>query len=105
MSLQFGVFFFCGVDMPDAGLDGTASQDRRYGQADFLRDYADLEPYARAADNLGYKSMWLAGHPLQYQGYQAVPNALLPATFQPRRTRKLQFGAMLHLFPQWHPLG
>ena len=56
-TMQPGVFFFCGVDMPDAGLGGTPSQDRRHGQADFLRVYADLEAYAQAADRLGYSSL------------------------------------------------
>ena len=59
MALQIGVFFFCGVDMPDAGAGGTPPQDRRYGQADFLKVYADLEAYVRAADGLGYESLWL----------------------------------------------
>jgi alkanesulfonate monooxygenase SsuD/methylene tetrahydromethanopterin reductase-like flavin-dependent oxidoreductase (luciferase family) len=102
--LKFGVFFFCGVDMPDAGLGGTAPQDRRYGQADFLRVYADLEAYARAADRLGFDSMWLAEHHFQYEGYEVVPNAILMAAFLAERTKTLKFGAMFNVLPQWHPL-
>jgi NarL family two-component system response regulator LiaR len=49
LNVQFGVFFFCGVDMPDAGINGTPPQDRRYGQADFLKVYADLELAGEAA--------------------------------------------------------
>jgi len=101
---QFGVFFFCGVDMPDAGLGGTPSQDRRYGQAEYLRVYADLEAYARAADRLGYRSMWLAEHHFQHEGYEVVPNAILMAAFLAERTRQLKFGAMFNVLPQWHPL-
>src|SRR6266702_1651471 len=80
------------------------AQDRRYGQADFLRVYADLEAYARAADRLGYTSLWLAEHHFQHEGYEVVPNAILMAAFLAERTRLLRFGAMFNVLPQWHPL-
>jgi alkanesulfonate monooxygenase SsuD/methylene tetrahydromethanopterin reductase-like flavin-dependent oxidoreductase (luciferase family) len=99
-----GVFVFCGVDMPDAGLDGTPPQDRRYGQRDFLQVYADLEAYARAADELGYESFWLAEHHFQFEGYEVVPNAILMAAFLAERTRRIKFGAMFNVLPEWHPL-
>ena len=92
VALQFGVFFFCGVDMPDAGAHGTPPQDRRYGQADFLKVYADLEAYAHAAERLGYNSLWLAEHHFQYEGYEVVPNAILMSAFLAGRTSRLQFG-------------
>jgi len=104
MTLEFGVFFFCGVDMPDAGLGGTPPQDRRYGQADVRRVYADLDAYARSAENLGYRSLWLAEHHFQYEGYEVVPNAILLAAFLSERTRHIKFGAMFNVLPEWHPL-
>ncbi|HEX8968580.1 MAG TPA: LLM class flavin-dependent oxidoreductase [Chloroflexota bacterium] len=104
MSLQFGVFFFCGVDMPDAGASGTPPQDRRSGQSAYLKVYADLEAYARAADSLGFDSMWLAEHHFQYEGYEVVPNAILMSAFLAERTTALKFGAMFNVLPQWHPL-
>ena len=104
LSLKLGVFFFCGVDMPDAGLGGTPPQDRRYGQAAFLKVYADLEAYAKAADRLGFESMWLAEHHFQYEGYEVVPNAILMSAFLAERTRRLKFGAMFNVLPQCHPL-
>ncbi|HTD79493.1 MAG TPA: LLM class flavin-dependent oxidoreductase, partial [Chloroflexota bacterium] len=104
LSLKLGVFFFCGVDMPDAGLSGTPPQDRRSGQAAFLKVYADLEAYARAADRLGFESMWLAEHHFQHEGYEVVPNAILMSAFLAERTRSLKFGAMFNVLPQWHPL-
>jgi alkanesulfonate monooxygenase SsuD/methylene tetrahydromethanopterin reductase-like flavin-dependent oxidoreductase (luciferase family) len=104
LALQFGVFFFCGVDMPDAGAQGTPPQDRRYGQAEFLKVYADLEAYARTADKLGFDSLWLAEHHFQYEGYEVVPNAILLAAFLAERTRQIRFGAMFNVLPQWHPL-
>ncbi len=98
------MFFFCGVDMPDAGLDGTPPQDRRYGQQDVLKVYADLEAYARAADELQYDSFWLAEHHFQFEGYEVVPNTILLSAFLAERTRKIKFGAMFNVVPQWHPL-
>lgn len=32
--MRVGVFLFGGVEMADAGLDGTPPLDRRYGQAE-----------------------------------------------------------------------
>ena len=90
--------------MPDAGLSGTPPQDRRYGQADFLKVYADLEAYARAAERLGFDSMWLAEHHFQHEGYEVVPNAILMAAFLAGRTGSLRFGAMFNVLSQWHPL-
>jgi alkanesulfonate monooxygenase SsuD/methylene tetrahydromethanopterin reductase-like flavin-dependent oxidoreductase (luciferase family) len=102
--LELGVFFFCGVDMPDAGIHGTPPQDRRYGQQDFLNVYADLDAYARAADGLGYDSLWLAEHHFQYEGYEVVPNTILLSAFLAERTKRIKFGAMFNVVPQWHPL-
>src|SRR5579872_6248845 len=104
LNLQFGVFFFCGVDMPDAGIGGTPPQDRRSGQAEYLRVYADLEAYAKGAERLGFDSIWLAEHHFQYEGYEVVPNAILMSAFLAERTHRLKFGAMFNVLPQWHPL-
>src|SRR3979411_166655 len=90
--------------MPDAGLGGLPSQDRRYGQADFLRVYADLEAYARAADRLGYSSMWLAAHHCQGEGCGVGPTSVVRAACLAGRPRRLKFGAMFNVLPQWHPL-
>ena len=48
VELQIGVFFFCGVDMPDAGALGTPPQERRHSQNDVLKVYGDLEAYAKS---------------------------------------------------------
>src|SRR6266567_1970748 len=104
VELQIGVFFFCGVDMPDAGAQGTPPQERRHSQKDVLKVYGDLEAYAKAADNLGFASMWLAEHHFQHEGYEVVPNAILLSAFLAERTRRLKFGAMFNVLPQWHPL-
>ena len=74
--MQVGVFLFGNVDMPDAGSGGTEPQDRRYGQADFVRQYDDCFAYAAAAERLGYDAVWLTEHHFQHEGYEVVPNTL-----------------------------
>src|SRR5690242_8357797 len=90
--------------MPDAGVNGPLPQDRRYGQDAYLKVYQDLEAYAKAAEQLGFHSMWLAEHHFQYEGYEVVPNAILMSAFLAERTQTLKFGAMFNVLPQWHPL-
>jgi alkanesulfonate monooxygenase SsuD/methylene tetrahydromethanopterin reductase-like flavin-dependent oxidoreductase (luciferase family) len=102
--MELGVFFFCGVDMPDAGVAGTPPADRRYGQADYLKVYRDLEHYAQHAEQLDFDSLWLAEHHFQHEGYEVVPNTILLSAFLAERTRRLKFGAMFNVLPQWHPL-
>jgi alkanesulfonate monooxygenase SsuD/methylene tetrahydromethanopterin reductase-like flavin-dependent oxidoreductase (luciferase family) len=102
--MHLGLFFFDTVDMPDAGHGGTAPIDRRYGQADFVKHYRDLEVIARAADDLGYDSIWLAEHHFQHEGYEVVPNIILMSAFLAERTRRIKYGGMFNVVPQWHPL-
>ena len=47
--MHFGAFFYGTVDMPDAGVDGPPAHQRRYGQEDYRRVYADLIAYAEAS--------------------------------------------------------
>jgi alkanesulfonate monooxygenase SsuD/methylene tetrahydromethanopterin reductase-like flavin-dependent oxidoreductase (luciferase family) len=102
--MQFGLFFFDTVDMPDAGHGGTEPINRRYGQADFVKHYHDLVSIARLADDLDYDSLWLAEHHFQHEGYEVVPNIILMSAFLAERTRRLKFGGMFNVVPQWHPL-
>src|SRR5262249_4873793 len=102
--MKTGVFFFCGVDMPDAGHGGTPPPDRPPRHPGVLQGYEDLEAYARAADSLGYDSFWLAEHHFQFEGYEVVANTILLCGFLAERTNDIKFGAMFNVVPQWHPL-
>jgi hypothetical protein len=51
--MHFGAFFYGTVDMPDAGVDGPPAHQRRYGQDDYRRAYADLIAYAQHCGHLG----------------------------------------------------
>jgi alkanesulfonate monooxygenase SsuD/methylene tetrahydromethanopterin reductase-like flavin-dependent oxidoreductase (luciferase family) len=102
--VQIGVFLFGNVDMPDAGHGGTEPQDRRYGQADFVKQYDDCFAYAAAAESLGYDAVWLTEHHFQHEGYEVVPNTLLLSAMMAMRTERIKLGGMFHVIPQWHPL-
>jgi alkanesulfonate monooxygenase SsuD/methylene tetrahydromethanopterin reductase-like flavin-dependent oxidoreductase (luciferase family) len=102
--MQVGVFFFGTVDMPDAGHAGPDPQDRRYGQADYIRQYDDLFEYARVAEAGGFDSLWLAEHHFQHEGYEVTPNILMTSLALAMRTERIKFGGMFNVLPQWHPL-
>lgn len=102
--MQLGVFFFGTVDMPDAGHGGPSPQDRRYHQADWVKQYDDLFEYARVAEEVGFDSMWLAEHHFQYEGYEVTPNIILISAVLAMKTERLKFGGMFNVIPQWHPL-
>jgi alkanesulfonate monooxygenase SsuD/methylene tetrahydromethanopterin reductase-like flavin-dependent oxidoreductase (luciferase family) len=102
--LQFGVFFFGTVDMPDAGVDGPAAHQRRYTQADYRRVYRDLTVYAQRAEALGFDSMWTAEHHFQHHGFEVVPNVVLLNAILAQRTERIKFGSLVHVLTSWHPV-
>ena len=102
--MQLGVFLFGNVDMPDAGYAGPEPQDRRYGQADFVKHYDDCFAYATAAESLGFGALWLTEHHFQHEGYEVVPNTLLLGAMLAMKTERIKMGGMFHVLPQWHPL-
>ncbi|MBV9895307.1 MAG: LLM class flavin-dependent oxidoreductase [Chloroflexi bacterium] len=104
MGLEFGVFFFGTVDMPDAGVDGPPAHLRRYSQADYRRVYRDLTAYAQRAEALGFDSMWTAEHHFQNHGFEVVPNVVLLNAILAQKTTTLKFGSLVHVLTSWHPV-
>ena len=102
--MRLGVFFIGNVDMPDAGLSGPSPQDRRYYQADYVKQYDDLFAYATAAERLGFESMWLAEHHFLHEGWEVIPNLILTSAMLAMKTERIKFGALISVIPQWHPL-
>lgn len=102
--MHLGVFFFGNVDMPDAGWRGPDPQDRRSGQADWIKQYDDLVAYAQAAERVGFDSVWLAEHHFQHEGYEVTPNILMTSLWLAAKTERIRFGGMFNVIPQWHPL-
>jgi len=102
--MQLGVFFLGNVDMPDASAGPPDPLDRRYYQADYVKQYDDLFAYAKAAEDLGFYSMWLAEHHFQHEGYEVIPNLILTSAVLAMKTERLKFAALVNIIPQWHPL-
>jgi alkanesulfonate monooxygenase SsuD/methylene tetrahydromethanopterin reductase-like flavin-dependent oxidoreductase (luciferase family) len=102
--MRVGIFFFGGVEMPDAGLAGPHPLDRRYDQKAFLHAHRELLDCGRLAERLGYDSFWLTEHHFQYEGYEVVPNGLLFSAFLAAQTSRLRIGTMFNIVGQWHPL-
>src|ERR1700730_6262201 len=102
--MRVGVFMFGGVEMPDAGLAGTAPLDRRYDQETIDHAHRELLACGELAERLGYDSFWLTEHHFQHEGYEVVPNGLLFSAFLAARTTRLRIGTMFNVVGQWHPL-
>ncbi|HLH84896.1 MAG TPA: LLM class flavin-dependent oxidoreductase [Trebonia sp.] len=102
--MRVGVFMFGGVEMPDAGMGGTAPPDRRYGQEAIGHAHRELLACGELAEQLGYDSFWLTEHHFQHEGYEVVPNGLLFSAFLAARTTRLRIGTMFNVVGQWHPL-
>src|SRR6187200_422679 len=64
--------------------------------------YADLIDDSRAAEDLGFDSLWLAEHRFWYDGW--CPQPLIAAASALSSTRRLRVGTAMHLLPQHDPL-
>jgi len=102
--MDVDVHFYCSVPMDDAGAGAPAATDRRYGQADYLACYENLEHWAKTADGLGFSTMWLTEHHFQYEGYEVVPNLIQFGQHLASITDRIKFGQAFNVVPQWHPL-
>jgi alkanesulfonate monooxygenase SsuD/methylene tetrahydromethanopterin reductase-like flavin-dependent oxidoreductase (luciferase family) len=102
--MNFGVFFFGTVDMPDAGVNGPPAHKRRYTQIDYRRVYDDLFAYAKEADRLGFDSMWTAEHHFHHHGFEVVPNVILLNAVLAQHTQRIKFGSLVHVLTAWHPV-
>ena len=96
--------FFGTVPMPDAGDPTIAPTSRRYGNADVIACYENMLHWAETADAVGVDTMWLTEHHFQYEGYEVLPNLLMFGVHAASRTKRLRFGQMFNVVPQWHPL-
>jgi alkanesulfonate monooxygenase SsuD/methylene tetrahydromethanopterin reductase-like flavin-dependent oxidoreductase (luciferase family) len=104
VSVQFGVFFFGTVDMPDAGYDGPPSERRDYGPAVVNRVFDDLVVYAKEAEAAGFEQMWTAEHHFHNHGFEVVPNVVLLNAVLAQHTKTLKLGALCHVLTTWHPI-
>jgi alkanesulfonate monooxygenase SsuD/methylene tetrahydromethanopterin reductase-like flavin-dependent oxidoreductase (luciferase family) len=102
--VRIDLHFYGTVPMPDAGAGPPAPTDRRCGNDDVVATYGRLSTWAKTADALGFDTMWLTEHHFQYEGYEVTPNLILFGVHLAGLTRRLRFGQMFNVVPQWHPL-
>lgn len=92
------------VRMPDAGADGPSATARRYGREDYATAYGDFVELGKAADEAGFDTFWYTEHHFQHEGYEVVPNQILLGLYSAAVTRRINFGQMFNIVPQWNPL-
>jgi alkanesulfonate monooxygenase SsuD/methylene tetrahydromethanopterin reductase-like flavin-dependent oxidoreductase (luciferase family) len=103
-NVRIDLHFYGMVPMSDAGAGAPMPTDRRAGNDAVVEAYRRLEHWAVTADGLGYDTMWLTEHHFQYEGYEVTPNLILFGVHLAGLTRRLRFGQMFNVVPQWHPL-
>jgi alkanesulfonate monooxygenase SsuD/methylene tetrahydromethanopterin reductase-like flavin-dependent oxidoreductase (luciferase family) len=102
--MNYGAFFFGGVEMSDAGAGPPRPTDRRYDNATCWQATLDYIGAAVAAERLGFDSFWTTEHHFQYEGYEVIPNGILVSAWIAAHTTTLRLGTMFNVVPQWNPL-
>jgi alkanesulfonate monooxygenase SsuD/methylene tetrahydromethanopterin reductase-like flavin-dependent oxidoreductase (luciferase family) len=104
MIRRFSTLYVGHVELERCGLDGTPADDRRYPNQRLLETFETAAALARAADTLGYETLWLAEHHFQHEGYECIPNIPLLAVDLAHRTERVKIGCAFNIVPTWHPL-
>jgi alkanesulfonate monooxygenase SsuD/methylene tetrahydromethanopterin reductase-like flavin-dependent oxidoreductase (luciferase family) len=102
--LQYGVFIFGAVPMPDAGAGDPQPNQRRTTNELVWETTERIIDSGVLADQLGFDYFFFTEHHFQHEGYEVVPNAILAGTVLAERTERIKIGALCHVVPQWHPL-
>ena len=66
--------------------------------------FEKTEAIAKAMDDAGWHSLWLAEHHFQHEGYEVVPNILMLAVHLAHLTKRIKIGSAFNITPMWHPL-
>ena len=104
MITRFSTLYVGHIELEACGLSGTPADDRRYANARLAETFETAAELARAADTLGYETLWLAEHHFQHEGYECIPNIPLLAVDLAHRTRRVKIGCGFNIVPMWHPL-
>ena len=102
--VQYGVFIFGAVPMPDAGPHDPQPNQRRTSNEQVWETTERIIDVGVLADKLGYDYFFFTEHHFQHEGYEVIPNAILAGTVLAERTARIKIGALCHVVPQWHPL-
>ncbi|HEX6211748.1 MAG TPA: LLM class flavin-dependent oxidoreductase [Methylomirabilota bacterium] len=104
MIRRFSTLYVGHIELERCGLGGTPADDRRYPNQRLTEVFETAVALARAADTLGYETLWLAEHHFQHEGYECIPNIPLLAVDLAHRTERVKIGCAFNIVPTWHPL-
>jgi len=101
---RFSTLYVGHIELERCGLDGTPADDRRYPNERLAEAFDTAAALARAADTLGYETLWLAEHHFQHEGFECIPSIPMLAVDLAHRTRRVKIGCAFNVVPTWHPL-
>jgi alkanesulfonate monooxygenase SsuD/methylene tetrahydromethanopterin reductase-like flavin-dependent oxidoreductase (luciferase family) len=104
MIRHFSTLYVGHIELEGCGLDGTPADDRRYSNQRLIEAFDSATAVARAADALGYETLWLAEHHFQHEGWECIPNIPMLAVDLAHRTERIKIGCAFNVVPAWHPL-
>src|ERR1700682_5025004 len=104
MITRFSTLSVGHIELENCGLSGTPADDRRYSNDRLIEAFDTATALARAADTLGYETLWLAEHHFQHEGYECIPNIPMLAVDLAHRTERVKIGCAFNVVPTWHPL-
>ena len=92
------------VDLEDLGQNATPVHERHCDNEHIASVFEKTEAIAKACDETGWHSLWLAEHHFQREGYEVIPNILMLAVHLAHLTKRIKFGSAFNIPPMWHPL-
>jgi len=101
---RFSTLYVGHIELERCGLSGTPADDRRYPNERLVEVFDTAAALARAADTLGYETLWLAEHHFQHEGYECIPSIPMLAVDLAHRTKNVKIGCAFNVVPAWHPL-
>jgi alkanesulfonate monooxygenase SsuD/methylene tetrahydromethanopterin reductase-like flavin-dependent oxidoreductase (luciferase family) len=104
MIRRFSTLYVGHIELEQCGLSGTPADSRRYPNRRLTEVFDTAAALARAADTLGYETLWLAEHHFQHEGYECIPNIPMLAVDLAHRTERVKIGCAFNVVPTWHPL-
>ena len=104
MITRFSTLYVGHIELEACGLAGAPADGRRYPNRRLIETFDTATALARATDELGYETLWLAEHHFQHEGYECIPNIPLLAVDLAHRTRRVKIGCAFNIVPTWHPL-
>ena len=104
MITRFSTLYVGHIELERCGLAATPANDRRYPNERLIEVFDTAAALARAADTLGFETLWLAEHHFQHEGYECIPSIPMLAVDLAHRTKRVKIGCAFNVVPTWHPL-